>query len=88
MTAPASGDGAGPRVVVVGLGPAGDDLVTAETLAAIERIPHRFLRTGRHPSAGVVPGAITFVDASAVAKGLKVVKIDGRAPGAQGYALR
>ena len=34
------------------------------------------------------PGAITFVDASAVAKGLKVVKIDGHAPGEKGYPLR
>ena len=63
MIRPAPGAGARPRVVVVGLGPAGDDLVTAETLAAIRRIAHRFLRTGRHPSAGVVPGAVTFDDA-------------------------
>jgi len=34
------------------------------------------------------PGAITFIDASLVAKGLKVVKIEGRAPGDKGYALR
>ena len=33
------------------------------------------------------PGAIAFVDASLV-KGLKVVKIDGRAPGEPGYMLR
>ncbi|MGY6501386.1 MAG: MazG nucleotide pyrophosphohydrolase domain-containing protein [Acidimicrobiales bacterium] len=49
-----------PRVVVVGLGPAGPDLVTTGTLAAIERIPRRFLRTTRHPSAGVVPDAVSF----------------------------
>jgi tetrapyrrole methylase family protein/MazG family protein len=48
------------RVVVVGLGPGGPDLVTAGTLAAIEREPHRFLRTQRHPSAEVVVGATTF----------------------------
>ena len=34
------------------------------------------------------PGAIAFIDASLVGKGLKVVKIDGRAPGEKGYALR
>jgi ABC-type phosphate transport system substrate-binding protein len=34
------------------------------------------------------PGAIAFVDASLVGKGLKVVKIDGRAPGETGYVLR
>ena len=33
------------------------------------------------------PGAITFIDASLAGKGLKVVKIDGRAPGEKGYAL-
>jgi tetrapyrrole methylase family protein/MazG family protein len=50
-----------PRVVVVGLGPGGHDHVTAETLDTLERIPHRFLRTVRHPSADLVPaGATTF----------------------------
>ena len=49
-----------PRVTVVGLGPAGPGLVTAATLAAIEAIPHRFVRTRRHPSAGVVTGAASF----------------------------
>jgi hypothetical protein len=34
------------------------------------------------------PGAIAFTDASLVGKGLKVVKIEGRAPGEQGYVLR
>ena len=43
------------RIVVVGLGPGGADHVTVETLAAIERIPDRFLRTARHPSASLVP---------------------------------
>ena len=51
-----------PRIVVVGLGPAGPELVTAATLAAIDRIPHRFVRTARHPSAGVVGEATTFDD--------------------------
>lgn len=49
-----------PRVVVGGLGPATSDLVTAATLAAIDRIPHRYLRTRRHPSAGIVGLAVAF----------------------------
>ncbi|MET0914141.1 MAG: MazG nucleotide pyrophosphohydrolase domain-containing protein, partial [Acidimicrobiales bacterium] len=48
------------RIVVVGLGPAGPELLTAEALAAIERIPHRFLRTTRHPAAVAVPDATSF----------------------------
>ena len=51
-----------PRVVIVGLGPAGSEYVTGHTLAEIERVPHRYLRTERHPSAHVVPGATTFDD--------------------------
>ena len=38
------------RVVVVGLGPAGLDLVLPVARAEIERVPHRFARTGRHPA--------------------------------------
>ena len=49
-----------PRVVVCGLGPGPADLVTTATAAAVARIPHRFLRTERHPSAGVVGAAIAF----------------------------
>ncbi len=49
-----------PRVVVGGLGPATSDLVTAATLAAIDRIPHRYLRTRRHPSAGIMGLAVAF----------------------------
>jgi tetrapyrrole methylase family protein / MazG family protein len=49
-----------PRIVVCGLGPAGPDLVTAATHEAVGRIPHRFLRTARHPAAGVVGEAPTF----------------------------
>src|SRR5688572_22335417 len=49
-----------PRVVVAGLGPGGVDHVTAETLATIARIPHRYLRTSRHPNAHLVPDAVTF----------------------------
>ena len=48
------------RVVVVGLGPAGPDLLTVATRDAIDRVPHRFLRTTRHPAAAIVDGAISF----------------------------
>ena len=34
------------------------------------------------------PGAITFMDASQVGRGLKVVRIEGRLPGEKGYDLR
>jgi tetrapyrrole methylase family protein / MazG family protein len=50
------------RVVVVGLGPAGPELVTAATLTAIESIDRRFLRTRRHPAASLVADATTFDD--------------------------
>ncbi len=48
------------NVTIVGLGPGGHEHVTVETMRAIERIPHRFLRTARHPSADLVPDATTF----------------------------
>lgn len=51
-----------PVVVVCGLGPAGPDLVVPATTAAVERHPHRFLRTTRHPAAMVVGGATSFDD--------------------------
>lgn len=35
-----------------------------------------------------VPGALTFVDGSAVGRGMKVLKIDGKLPGQPGYPLR
>lgn len=37
---------------------------------------------------GSVPGAVAFVDAAQVPRGLKVLKIDGRLPGEKGYPLR
>jgi tetrapyrrole methylase family protein/MazG family protein len=49
-----------PTVVVVGLGPGGPQHVTQHTLDLIADIPRRYLRTARHPSATLVPGAITF----------------------------
>ncbi len=48
------------RVVVVGLGPGNPRHVTTETLDVIAQIPHRFLRTSRHPSAHLVGDAATF----------------------------
>lgn len=35
-----------------------------------------------------IPGAVAFIDASQIPKGLKLVKIDGRLPGDRGYPLR
>ena len=49
-----------PRVVVCGLGPGGPDLVTQGAHDAIARVPHRYLRTTRHPSAHVVTEATSF----------------------------
>jgi tetrapyrrole methylase family protein / MazG family protein len=51
-----------PRVVVCGLGPATAGLLTVDTRLAIDRVPHRFLRTHRHPSAPAVPDAVAFDD--------------------------
>jgi tetrapyrrole methylase family protein/MazG family protein len=50
------------RIVAVGLGPGDAALVTAGTLAAIERTAPaaRYLRTVVHPSASLVAGATTF----------------------------
>ncbi len=39
-----------PRVVVVGLGPAGLDLMLPIARAEMERIHHRYVRTARHPA--------------------------------------
>jgi len=47
-------------VVVVGLGPAGPELLTAAATRAIERVPRRWLRTARHPAASAVPDAGSF----------------------------
>ena len=51
-----------PRVTIVGLGPAGADLLTPATLAAIEAAPICILRTAVHPAAAVVADAITCDD--------------------------
>jgi len=49
-----------PRVVVVGLGPGDERFVTADTIATIAAIAHRFLRTTRHPSSHLVADATSF----------------------------
>src|ERR1700754_1152282 len=43
-----------PRVIVVGLGPAGPELIDGATLDAIRKIAHRFVRTHRHPASSVL----------------------------------
>jgi len=50
----------GPRIDVVGLGPAGPELITAGSLELLEQAPQVFLRTTRHPAAAAVPGARSF----------------------------
>jgi tetrapyrrole methylase family protein/MazG family protein len=59
--------------VVVGLGPAGADLLTAGTMAAIERVPQRFLRTRRHPAADAVTDATAFDDLYEAAESFEAV---------------
>lgn len=49
-------------VTVVGLGPAGPELVTAQVAAAIGAHPHRIVRTTRHPSAFIVNDAVSCDD--------------------------
>jgi len=50
----------GPRIDVVGLGPAGPELITVGALALLESAPTVFLRTTRHPAAAAVAGARSF----------------------------
>lgn len=58
---------------MVGLGPAGPDLVTSATTAAITRIAVRFLRTTRHAAASVVEPAESFDDVYEQATSLEEV---------------
>lgn len=51
-----------PRVVVVGLGPAGPELIDRATDEALATFAHRFVRTRRHPAAGAVRDAVAFDD--------------------------
>ncbi|MEP7115852.1 MAG: MazG family protein, partial [Ilumatobacteraceae bacterium] len=50
------------RVTIVGLGPAGAEFVTQQTVDAIATHSHRFIRTTRHPSAALVGEATSFDD--------------------------
>jgi tetrapyrrole methylase family protein / MazG family protein len=50
------------RVIVCGLGPATPELLTVTARAAIERVPHRYLRTRQHPAARAVDPAVSFDD--------------------------
>ena len=50
------------RVVVVGLGPAGPELMTAAARSAIDGARHRYLRTARHPAAEAVRDFRSFDD--------------------------
>ena len=51
-----------PHVVVVGLGPAGTDLVGPGARSGSRDPAHTWLRTGRHPAAADLEGAHTFDD--------------------------
>jgi len=72
-------------VVVVGLGPAGPELLTDAARTAIERIPERYLRTRRHPAAVAAAGAHSFDDVYERASSLEEVYgeiVDGLAEAA------
>jgi tetrapyrrole methylase family protein / MazG family protein len=49
-----------PHITVVGLGPAGTDLLGSRAAALLAGAPQPFLRTARHPAAARWPGATTF----------------------------
>ena len=49
-------------ITIVGLGPAGPDLLTAQTLDVLASQPNPVVRTRRHPAAAVVPHAPSFDD--------------------------
>jgi len=51
-----------PRITVVGLGPAGDDLLTKPARAMLADADAAFLRTGRHPAAAGLDRIETFDD--------------------------
>jgi tetrapyrrole methylase family protein/MazG family protein len=50
------------QIIIVGLGPGPRDTVTDATLQAIARIKTQFIRTRRHPTADLMPNAISFDD--------------------------
>ncbi len=57
-----SGTGIVGRITIVGLGPAGPELITPETLARIETSQRCFLRTRVHPAATGLPDVESFDD--------------------------
>ena len=59
--------------VVVGLGPAGPELLNGATLDALRRVPRRYLRPGRHPAAAAVTDASTFDEVYDSARSLEEV---------------
>jgi tetrapyrrole methylase family protein / MazG family protein len=63
-------------VVVVGLGPAGSELLTGAAKDAIARIPERYVRTTRHPGASAVPDARSFDDVYERAESIDEVYAD------------
>lgn len=50
------------RITIVGLGPAGPELLTARTRELLDRSDHRYVRTMRHPAASAVGRATSFDD--------------------------
>jgi tetrapyrrole methylase family protein/MazG family protein len=60
--APTAAPWSGPRIDVVGLGPAGPELITDETLKLIEGASPVFLRTSRHPAAAAFSDHPSFDD--------------------------
>ncbi len=50
------------RIDVIGLGPAGPDLLTAGTRVLIESVPERYLRTTVHPGAAAMGDCRSFDD--------------------------
>lgn len=59
---PTAAPRSGPRIDVVGLGPAGPELITDETLKLIEGASLVFLRTSRHPAAAAFSDRPSFDD--------------------------
>ncbi len=57
MSTPANGRGRPGLLTVVGLGPAGPELLTIEATEALSRASTVYLRTARHPSAQSLAGA-------------------------------
>ncbi len=60
VTGGATGGPTRPRIDVVGLGPAGPELITADTSAVIADADVVFVRTVRHPAAVVLTAARSF----------------------------